>query len=201
MASHYLAATHRGRRSSRSSLIVLLNFVLFRAMPGSPERILGRNPNVTPEMLAATRERWGLDKPLFPDQFVRYVASTVQGDLGFSYIVARPDRRRGPRPRSSGRRSSCSASARSSRSSSAWPSVPTPAGNAAARSTTSATACRSSSTRRRTSCSAWACCCIFATALGWFPTFGMLDARRGVRRRRSTSSWTSWRTWRCRSRR
>ena len=52
-------------------MIVVLNFVLFRMMPGSPERILGRNPNVTPEMLAATRERWGLDKPLFPDQFVR----------------------------------------------------------------------------------------------------------------------------------
>jgi peptide/nickel transport system permease protein len=55
-------------------------------MPGSPERILGRNPNVTPELIAATRERWGLDKPIFPDQFVRYVASTVQGDLGFSYV-------------------------------------------------------------------------------------------------------------------
>ena len=58
------------RRSSRSSLIVVINFVLFRAMPGSPERILGRNPNVTPELLEATRERWGLDKPVFPDQFV-----------------------------------------------------------------------------------------------------------------------------------
>jgi len=68
------------------AMIVVINFVMFRAMPGSPERILGRNPNVTPELLAATRERWGLDKPIFPDQFVRYVASTVQGDLGFSYV-------------------------------------------------------------------------------------------------------------------
>jgi peptide/nickel transport system permease protein len=68
------------------AMIVVINFVLFRAMPGSPERILGRNANVTPELLAQTRERWGLDKPVFPDQFVRYVASTVQGDLGFSYV-------------------------------------------------------------------------------------------------------------------
>ncbi|MEW6223927.1 MAG: ABC transporter permease [Chloroflexota bacterium] len=67
-------------------LIVLLNFLLFRAMPGSPERILlGRMPGVTPEILQQTRERWGLDRPLFPDQFVAYVASTAQGDLGFSY--------------------------------------------------------------------------------------------------------------------
>jgi peptide/nickel transport system permease protein len=69
-------------------LIVLLNFVLFRAMPGSPERILlGRMPGVTAEVLAATRARWGLDKPLFPDQFVAYVGSTARGDLGFSYAA------------------------------------------------------------------------------------------------------------------
>lgn len=67
-------------------MIVLLNFVLFRMMPGSPERMLfGRSPNVSAEAIAATRVRWGLDKPLFPDQFVAYVTSTVRGDLGFSY--------------------------------------------------------------------------------------------------------------------
>jgi peptide/nickel transport system permease protein len=68
------------------ALIVLLNFVLFRMMPGSPERaLLGRIPNVTPEVIQGTRERWGLDKPLFPDQFVAYVTSTLQVDLGFSF--------------------------------------------------------------------------------------------------------------------
>src|SRR4026209_402477 len=67
-------------------MIVLLNFVLFRMMPGSPERmLLGRLPGVTQEVLQGTRERWGLDKPLFPDQFVAYVGATLQGDLGFSY--------------------------------------------------------------------------------------------------------------------
>ena len=64
--------------------IVLLNFILFRMMPGSPERdpqpeLVGRGP--TP----ALRERWGLDKPLIPDQLVDYVAATVQGDFGESY--------------------------------------------------------------------------------------------------------------------
>jgi peptide/nickel transport system permease protein len=67
--------------------IVLLNFVLFRMMPGSPERILGRNPNVTPEILAAKRAQWGLDKPVFPDQFVAYIGSTARGDLGFSFVA------------------------------------------------------------------------------------------------------------------
>ena len=68
-------------------LIVVINFLLFRMMPGSPERILGRNPNVTPEVLQQTRERWGLDKPVFPDQFLSYVTATAQGDLGFSFVA------------------------------------------------------------------------------------------------------------------
>ena len=69
-------------------LITLINFLLFRAMPGSPERvILGRTPNVTPEILQQTRERWGLDKPVFPDQLVAYLGATVRGDLGFSFVA------------------------------------------------------------------------------------------------------------------
>lgn len=69
-------------------LIVILNFVLFRMMPGSPERaLLGRIPNVTPAAIEATRIRWGLDKPLFPDQFVSYITSTLQGDLGYSFSM------------------------------------------------------------------------------------------------------------------
>jgi peptide/nickel transport system permease protein len=67
-------------------LLVILNFVLFRMMPGSPERVLGRNPHITAESIAATRERWGLDKPVFPDQLVAYLAATAKGDLGFSFV-------------------------------------------------------------------------------------------------------------------
>ena len=68
-------------------LILLVNFFLFRAMPGSPERILGRNPNVTPELLQAKREQWGLDKPIVPDQLVAYVVATAQGDFGYSFLA------------------------------------------------------------------------------------------------------------------
>jgi peptide/nickel transport system permease protein len=65
-------------------MIVLLNFLLFRMMPGSPDRVNPRNPNVTVEQRDAARARWGLDKPLVPDQLVAFVGSTLQGDLGYS---------------------------------------------------------------------------------------------------------------------
>jgi peptide/nickel transport system permease protein len=79
--------------------VVLLNFILFRMMPGSPERMLLRNPHISNETRAAVRERWGLDKPLLPvsvsldpptfgvnpdNQLGAFIASTVQGDLGYS---------------------------------------------------------------------------------------------------------------------
>ena len=65
-------------------LIVLFNFILFRMMPGSPERALPRNAHVSAQVLEATRARWGLDKPVIPDQLVAYVGSTLEGDLGYS---------------------------------------------------------------------------------------------------------------------
>jgi peptide/nickel transport system permease protein len=83
MGSRYLARKI-GQAVITVALIVLFNFILFRLMPGSPERALPRNPHISQEVLAATRARWGLDKPLFPDQFMGYVVSMGQGDLGFS---------------------------------------------------------------------------------------------------------------------
>ena len=84
MGSRYL-----GRRVLQAIItivgIVLLNFLLFRAMPGSPERVLLRNPNLSQEVLEAQKAKWGLDKPLFPDQFVDYLVATVQLDFGESF--------------------------------------------------------------------------------------------------------------------
>jgi peptide/nickel transport system permease protein len=78
-----------GRRLVQATLTILfilaLNFFLFRLMPGSPERILTRNPNISAETKQALKEKWGLDKPLIPDQFVAYVESMAQGDLGLSF--------------------------------------------------------------------------------------------------------------------
>jgi peptide/nickel transport system permease protein len=60
--------------------IVVLNFVLFRMMPGSPERQT-RNPNLRPEVIASMRERWGLDKPI-PEQLVLTLNSKANGHIG-----------------------------------------------------------------------------------------------------------------------
>ena len=87
MSGNYLA-----RRLATAAftiwMIVIINFALFRAMPGSPERVILRGtPNVTQAQLQAARERWGLDKPVFPDQLVAYVGSTLTGDLGYSFVA------------------------------------------------------------------------------------------------------------------
>ena len=66
--------------------IVVLNFILFRMMPGSPERVLLRNQYLTQEKIAQVRAEWGLDKPVFPDQLVGYLQSTARGDLGYSFF-------------------------------------------------------------------------------------------------------------------
>ncbi len=83
MGGHYLL-----RRLIQAFLtivaIVILNFFLFRMMPGSPERILLRNPHLTEATVQAARERWGLDQPV-PVQLVRYMVATAQGDLGYSF--------------------------------------------------------------------------------------------------------------------
>lgn len=83
MGGHYLL-----RRLIQAVLtivaIVVLNFFLFRLMPGSPERILYRNPHLTEATVAAARERWGLDQPIHV-QLGKYLVATSQGDLGYSF--------------------------------------------------------------------------------------------------------------------
>jgi peptide/nickel transport system permease protein len=83
-----VSGRYLGRKFAQSLVtivaIVILMFLMFRLMPGSPDRALGRNPNLTPEVIAAARARWGLDKPLIPDQLVAYITSTATGDLGYS---------------------------------------------------------------------------------------------------------------------
>ena len=85
--------------------IILFNFVLFRLMPGSPERILLRGiPNVSAERIDAIRTRWGLNDPVLPvvideagvrfvaeNQFFKYLAATAQGDLGLSFVARGQD--------------------------------------------------------------------------------------------------------------
>ncbi|MEO7664569.1 MAG: ABC transporter permease [Candidatus Limnocylindrales bacterium] len=98
------------RRAGQALLTVLfvlvLNFILFHSLPGSPERILLRNPRLSAAALEAQRVRWGLDDPLLPvsvvidksgvriddfpksltnNQLFSYLGAITQLDLGLSF--------------------------------------------------------------------------------------------------------------------
>ena len=76
--------------------ILLLTFVLFNVVGGSPaEVVLGKN--ATAEAVAAFNHKWGYDKPLifgdcsdcsivrlFDSQFFNFVAGICKGDFGYS---------------------------------------------------------------------------------------------------------------------
>jgi peptide/nickel transport system permease protein len=65
-------------------------FGIVRLMPGGPLAQAERNPNVSPEQLAAMRVRLGLDQPL-PVQYVKWVqAFVLEGDWGYSIKFRRP---------------------------------------------------------------------------------------------------------------
>ncbi|WP_027163740.1 ABC transporter permease [Mesorhizobium sp. WSM1293] len=68
-------------------MVAVLNFVLFRVIPGDPASLLlsGARVSVTAEQIDAQRESWGLDRPLFPDQVLDYLSSTLRGDFGYSF--------------------------------------------------------------------------------------------------------------------
>jgi peptide/nickel transport system permease protein len=72
-------------RKAGAALIVVLcsSVVVFagvRALPGDPAVALS-GENRDPAVLAAVRQKYGLDQPL-PEQYVKWVWHAVQGDLG-----------------------------------------------------------------------------------------------------------------------
>ena len=70
-------------------LVAVLGFFLFRVMPGDPARTMTRGAPVSEEQLAALRERFGLDQPLWK-QFLDFLGNLLRGDLGTSYTYSRP---------------------------------------------------------------------------------------------------------------
>ncbi len=69
-------------------LVLVLNFVLFRMMPGDPVASI-IDPNFSPDAKAQLSALYGLDKPL-PVQFLLYVKSTLSFDFGISFLTGRP---------------------------------------------------------------------------------------------------------------
>lgn len=89
--------------------VVVLNFFLFRVLPGDPVRSGTRDPRLKKEAQEALRIRFGLDKPVincfetlnpikvgdcainpFETQFFIYLRNLTQGELGFSFHTNRP---------------------------------------------------------------------------------------------------------------
>jgi len=78
--------------------VIVLNFFMFRVLPGDPAKAGIRDPRLTLQAQQAIRERFGLDKPLlintagnpFDSQFFLYFRNLLRGDLGISYNFNRP---------------------------------------------------------------------------------------------------------------
>jgi peptide/nickel transport system permease protein len=72
-------------------VVVVIDFMLFRVLPGDPIRsVIGRNVRISADTQQALREQFGLDKPVFPDQFFDTLGQWAQGNLGVSWSLRRP---------------------------------------------------------------------------------------------------------------
>jgi peptide/nickel transport system permease protein len=65
-------------------IIIVLNFILPRAMPGNPASILANEYNLPPETVKILVSLWKLDQPLH-EQFIAYIQSLFTGQWGYSY--------------------------------------------------------------------------------------------------------------------
>lgn len=77
------------------ALLVVVNFLLPRALPGDPLAVLARGGGddvpiaLTPEARAQLAAYYDLDLPL-SQQFLRYLEGLARGDLGFSIQLQQP---------------------------------------------------------------------------------------------------------------
>jgi peptide/nickel transport system permease protein len=68
--------------------VIVITFILTRALPGDPAAYFAGGA-ATQEAVDQVRAQLGLDKPL-PEQFLRYLAALVRGDLGLSLTTGQP---------------------------------------------------------------------------------------------------------------
>src|SRR5919198_1201533 len=70
--------------------VTLISFVISHAVPADPiVSNLGQQASQRPEIVAAFKQRWGLDRPLY-EQYFTFVGNLVRGDLGTSINTRRP---------------------------------------------------------------------------------------------------------------
>lgn len=63
-------------------VVVTLNFLLFRVFVGGDPADMIMDPHATPAVRDALRALWGLDKPLFPDQYLTYLYNLFTWQYG-----------------------------------------------------------------------------------------------------------------------
>jgi len=69
-------------------IIASLVFVLFRVVPGDPTAAMV-DPTFPIEVKEQIRREYGLDKPV-GEQYLRYLANLIRGNLGQSFFYAKP---------------------------------------------------------------------------------------------------------------
>ncbi|RRH76127.1 ABC transporter permease [Falsigemmobacter faecalis] len=70
--------------------IITLTFALTSVTRGDPlAGIISDRQMTNPEVVAAAKARWGLDKSL-PERYVTYLGNLMSGDMGTSFITRRP---------------------------------------------------------------------------------------------------------------
>src|SRR5207247_2217287 len=70
--------------------VSLLIFTMIRLVPGTVvEQLLGQAAIASPEVLAAFRRFFGLDRPVHL-QYIEWLASVLRGDFGVSWLSGRP---------------------------------------------------------------------------------------------------------------
>jgi len=70
-------------------IVIIMNFFLFRIMPGDPIRVLIRSPKISSEALERVREQFGLNESRLV-QFWYYIRDLAAGDLGTSFNYRQP---------------------------------------------------------------------------------------------------------------
>jgi len=63
--------------------MLVVNFFLFRVLPGDPAKTLGRGRLTSQAQVDAFNKTYGLNEPL-PQQFLTFLKNIVHGDLGIS---------------------------------------------------------------------------------------------------------------------
>lgn len=70
--------------------VIVMNFFLFRILPGDPVKTLGRNQKLSAADMELLRKELSLDQPVFPDQFLSSIGTTLRLEFGTSFITAQP---------------------------------------------------------------------------------------------------------------